>query len=345
MSKNPFSISFGTEPLNYVDRVNEKTQIIEDISDDFPSNHATIIVGPRGSGKTVFMTSICNDLSKDDKWLIVDPGPKNNILENIASEIYESSKNKFHFLKGEFSFSFKGITFSLKGDKPVSTVNTLLKKMLDVLKKKNIKVLITIDEVDNSSDMKYFIQEFQSLLRQNYPIRLLMTGLYENVSKLQDDKSLTFLYRAKKVYLSPLFIGSISSQYQKYLECDEETSLKLAKMTKGYAFAFQALGYILFKANKKDVDQIILLEFDQYLAEYVYDKIYFDLSNNEQKILHAIKTDQDVKLKDIKIKTKISDSLMTLYKNTLIKKGVITSNSYGTVCFALPRFSDYLRYK
>ncbi len=345
MSKNPFSISFGTEPLNYVDRVNEKMEIVEDISGDFPSNHAIIIVGPRGSGKTVFMTSICNDLLKDEKWLVVDPGPKNNILENIASEIYESSKSKFHFIKGEFSFSFKGITFSLKGDKPVSTVNTLLKKMLDVLKKKNIKVLITIDEVDNSSDMKFFIQEFQSLIRQNYPIRLLMTGLYDNVSKLQDDKSLTFLYRAKKVYLSPLFIGSISSQYEQYLKCDKETSIKLAKMTKGYAFAFQALGYILFKENKKDIDQNTLLEFDHYLAEYVYDKIYYELSTNEQKIVKSIKTDEDVKLKDIKDKTKISDSLMTLHKNNLIKKGVLTSNSYGTVCFALPRFSDYLQYK
>ncbi len=71
MSKNPFSISFGTEPLNYVDRINEKSEIIEDMNDDFPSNHATIIVGPKGCGKTVFMTSICNDLSKDDRWLAV----------------------------------------------------------------------------------------------------------------------------------------------------------------------------------------------------------------------------------------------------------------------------------
>ena len=36
---------------------------------------------------------------------------------------------------------------------------------------------------------------------------------------------------------------------------------------------------------------------------------------------------------------------MTLYKNNLIKKGVIISNSYGTICFALPRFKDYLQYK
>lgn len=345
MSRNPFSISFGTEPLNYIDRIEEKRQIIEDISDDFPSNHATIILGPRGSGKTVFMTSISNELSKDEKWLVVDPGPKNNILENITSEIYESAKSKFHFIKGEFSFSFKGITFSLKGEKPVSTVNTLLKKMLDVLKKKKIKVLITVDEADNSTDMKYFIQEFQSLIRKNYQIRLLMTGLYENISAIQDDKSLTFLYRAKKVYLSPLFIGSISAQYIKYLDCEKEIAIKLAKLTKGYAYAFQTLGYILFKENKKDADENVLEQFDYYLAEYVYDKIYYELTTNEQKIVSAINTDDNIKIKELISKTKMNSSSINVYRTRLIKKGVLTSNSYGTICFALPRFKDYLQYK
>ena len=345
MSKNPFSISFGTEPLNYVDRINEKKQIIDDISEDFPVSHAYIITGPRGSGKTVFMTSIANELSKKDDWIVIDPGPKNNLLENVASELYESAKSKFHFLKTEFSFSFKGLTFSLSGEKPVSTVNTLLKKMLEVLNNKNIKVLITIDEVDNSNDMKFFIQEFQSLIRQNFKIRLLMTGLYENVSRLQNDKTLTFLYRARKINLSPLFLASISSQYKEYLECDEETAIKLAKITKGYAFAFQLLGYILYKDNKKDIDNESLMLFDQYLAEYVYDKIYFDLTVNEQKLLKGLQSDESVEVKIVKSNIKMNDNNFNVYKTKLIKLGLLAQPAYGMVVFTLPRFKDFLLYK
>ena len=37
---------------------------------------------------------------------------------------------------------------------------TLLKKILSYLKSKNKKILITIDEVDNSDEMKYFIQGY-----------------------------------------------------------------------------------------------------------------------------------------------------------------------------------------
>ena len=103
------------------------------------------------------LSSIASKLSEDKNWIVVDPGPKDNILENVASEIYETTKAKKLFVKGEFSFSFHGLTFSLKGDEPVTTVNTLLKKMLGYLKDKNKKVLITIDEIDNSDQMKTFI--------------------------------------------------------------------------------------------------------------------------------------------------------------------------------------------
>ena len=225
------------------------------------------------------LSSIASKLSEDKNWIVVDPGPKDNILENVASEIYETTKAKKLFVKGEFSFSFHGLTFSLKGDEPVTTVNTLLKKMLGYLKDKNKKVLITIDEIDNSDQMKTFIQAYQSLLRLKYPLYLLMTGLYENVSKLQEDKSLTFLYRAPKIRLEPLYIGSIASAYETYLNSTKETSLELAKLTKGYAYAYQVLGYLMFGK---------------------------------------------------------------VYRDRLIKRGILCSPSYGYVEITLPRFINYL---
>lgn len=74
------------------------------------------------------------------------------------------------FLEKEFSFSFSGITFSLKGNIPVLTINILLKKMLDFIKKKVKKLLITIDEVENSFEMRKFVQVFKSFNREDYPI-------------------------------------------------------------------------------------------------------------------------------------------------------------------------------
>lgn len=74
-----------------------------------------------------------------------------------------------------------------------------------------------------------------------------MTGLYKNISALQNEKSLTFLYRAPKVHLGPLNIGTISEDYQSVLGLDDEKGLALAKLTKGYSFAFQVLGYFTWE--------------------------------------------------------------------------------------------------
>lgn len=340
---NPFSMTFGIEPNNYIRRIKESELIINEFTSLNPSNYVYIITGIRGSGKTVLLSNIANYFMNNEDFLVVDPGPKNNILENIASEIYETGKVKKLFLKKEFNFSFHGLSFSISGDEPVSSVNTIIKKMLDYLKNKNKRILITIDEVDNSAEMKTFIEAYQSLIRLKYPVFLLMTGLYENISKLQDDKSLTFLYRAPKINIEPLNIKAIEIAYKKYLNVDSEIANKMANITKGYAYAYQVLGYLAFTSEKKDVDEELVNDFDQYLAAYVYEKIYSELSNKEKEILNCFDCDKEISLKEIAVKMNEDSKYISVYRDRLIKKGVLISRTYGMIELALPRFYDFLK--
>lgn len=344
MSHNPFSTTFGMEPNNYIQRIEETQKIITDFSSDEPSNYVYLITGVRGSGKTVLLSNVASRLQASDDWIVVDPGPMDNLLENIASEIYENGKMKHLFLKTEFSFSFQGVSFSLKGESPVSSVMTLIKKMLDHIKKKKKRVLITIDEVDNSAQMKSFIQAYQSLIRLHYPVLLLMTGLYENVSRLQNDKSLTFLYRTPKIQLGALSLKTIAKNYQNYLQVDEKASLVLSKLTKGYAYAYQVLGYLMFEKKKKEVDDEILSEYDQYLAEYVYDKVFSELSDKEKEIVCTIHSDEKTEVTELREKCGIDTKAFGVYRNRLLKKGIINACSFGYIEFALPRFNEYLKY-
>ena len=66
--------------------------------------------------------------------------------------------------------------------------------------------------------MKVFANAFQIFVRQDLPVYLIMTGLYENIYELQNQKSLTFLYRAPKIQLQPLNIGTMTENYQKVFE-------------------------------------------------------------------------------------------------------------------------------
>lgn len=342
--KNPFSTTFGIEPDNYIQRIDIFNQIISEYSYDNPSNYVYLITGVRGSGKTALLSSVANHFKKDSDWIVVDPGPKDNILENVASEIFEEANLKKFFLKKEFSFSFHGATFSIKGQIPVSTVHALLKRMLSILKDKGKHVLVTIDEVDSSEQMKYFIQSYQSLIRERYPILLLMTGLYENFSRLQDDKSLTFLYRAPKFFLGPLPLSSIANNYVKLLGVSTSISFDMAKLTKGYAYGYQTLGYLFFQHSYKQINTDLINQFDQYMAIYVYDKIYAKLSNIEQKILKTIK-DEPTSNKEICQSMGMDIKKYSVYRDRLIKKGIISASSFGYVELSLPRFYDFLLFK
>jgi Cdc6-like AAA superfamily ATPase len=165
MKSNPFTTTFGIEPIAPIKRVKEADTIISEFNAEPIANYVYLITGPRGSGKTVLQSSVSNELAKSDDWIVIAPGPKEMILENIASEIYETTMAKKLFLKGEFSFSFQGISFSLKGKEPTTTANSLIKKMVGYLNKKGKRVLITIDEIDNNEQIKLFVQAYQSLIR------------------------------------------------------------------------------------------------------------------------------------------------------------------------------------
>lgn len=342
---NPFSTAFGIEPSNYILRRKETDLITDEFLSMNPSNFVYLITGVRGSGKTVLLSSISSLFKKNNDWIVINPMSKTNILENIASEIYENANVKKIFLKKSISFSFHGISFSIKGDIPVSSVSTLIKKMLEVIKEDNKRVLITIDEVDNSPEMKTFVEVYQNLLREKYPVFLLMTGLYENIYQLQDNKSLTFLYRAPKIFLGCIDIRSVAYSYSSLLNIEINEAIELANLTKGYAYAYQLLGYLLVKNDKKVVDNAILSEFDNCLAEYCYNKVFEDLSSNELQIISTIKTNNEIKVEEIYTKLNLEQKYFSVYRDRLIKKGVLVSSHYGMIEFALPRFVEFLLFK
>jgi hypothetical protein len=204
-------------------------------------------------------------------------------------------------------------------------------------------VLVEIDEVTGNEYMKTFAAAFQIFMRQDHGIFLIMTGLYENIYNLQNEKSLTFLYRAPKIVLNPLNIGAIIRNYEEAFEIDREEASKMANATLGYPFAFQVLGYLKWVNKTKSLEEI-MPDYDQYLDEYVYDKIYNELSGREKEVLSVI-ADEDphpVKVKDIREKLDMSSSLFSTYRDKIEKKGLIDTSHYGYIRFILPRFARYI---
>ena len=83
-------------------------------------------------------------------------------------------------------------------------------------------------------------------------------------------------------------------------------------------------------------------EFDSKLREYVYEKIYFDLPDNEKKIVNALADLEVGKIADVMKATRNSKETISQYRSKLLRKGIITKSGWGEVSFALPRFKEFI---
>lgn len=335
--ENPFNITFGELPQSIVSRQNDINIIKNTFNTSNPESKVYIISGPRGSGKTVLLTSLIKEFKNYD-YITIDLNPFEDLNEQFAAKLYEEGKLKKLFMHPEFSFAFKGISFSIKGDIEINNISTLIEKMLEYLKKKNKRVLVTIDDVSCNDYVKSFVYSFQQMIRNSYDVFLLMTGLYENVSELERNKSLTFFLRAPKLNLEPLNLYDITYLYKTLLKLDDKDAIKYAKLTKGYAYGYQLIGSLVFKNGTKTN---ILNEYDMQLIKNSYSLTWEKLTPKEKEILIGMtETSSQKELCDI---LKLSNGNLQTYKRRLIDKGIIVSKIRGSIDFALPRFKEFVK--
>ncbi len=340
MSRNPYTLVFGKEPEQYIHRAVQMNQVLDSFLDDVPSQQIYVITGVRGSGKTVFMTEVSKKIAADKGWIVVELNPERDMLTSLAAKLSSDHTLAGIFRSAKINLSFFGFGVEISGIPPITDIEMALTKMLISLKKERKKVLITVDEAVNTANMRVFVSAFQILIRQDLPLFLLMTGLYENVHSLQNEKSLTFLYRAPKIELKPLNIGVIADNYQANLGIARSEALEMAKMTRGYAFAFQALGYFCWEEGR--LSEKALADYRLYLEEYVYEKIWSELSATDKRICFGIAKSETGKISEIRSILDMETNNFNPYRKRLIRKGIIQGDTYGYVSFVLPMFETFV---
>lgn len=338
--RNPYTLTFGKEPGQLIARVAQSQQVIDSFTEEPSTQQVYMITGIRGTGKTVFMTETARKIASQKDWINVELNPERDLLASLAAKLSSENELARLFQSAEINLSFFGLGLEVKGAAPITEIETALQKMLLSLKKKGKRLLISIDEVTNTPQMRAFAAAFQIFLRQDLPVFLLMTGLFENISSLQDEKSLTFLYRAPKIHLGPLNIGTIAEDYRTILGLGEQEAMALAKLTKGYSFAFQVLGYFTWE-NLTDPQESHRLA-RQYLDEYAYDKVWSELSRKDKEVLWGIAQVKSGRIADIRGLLGLSTNEFNPYRQRLIRKGIISGEEHGHVRLLLPFFDQYI---
>ena len=338
---NPYSLIFGKEPKQMISRSSAMAEVVEVFCESEPSQQVFMITGVRGSGKTVLMTEISKEIEKKEEWIVVELNPENDLLNGLAAKLSGENSLATLFRNAKINLSVLGLGIGIEGVAPIRDIESALIKMLESLKKQKKRILVTIDEAVNTKEMRAFASAFQIFIRKDLPIFLLMTGLYENIDVLQNEKHLTFLYRAPKLELRSLNIRTIAENYKKNFAIEDGVALKMAKLTQGYSFAFQVLGY--FTGENDGRMEKALPQVRQHLEDYVYEKIWADMSARDRKIAYGIAISKNGKISEVREILGIETNEFNPYRKRLIRRGIINGEERGYVHFTLPMFADFVK--
>ncbi len=339
--KNPFTVAFGIKPKQFISRYQQMDEIIDTFNSENPSSPVYMLSGIRGSGKTVMMASVAEEFRKDSSWLVIGLNVNRDMLTSLAARLYDEPLLKPMIMEMKIDLSILGIGVSVEKSNKISDVDSAIIQLLKIVKKLNKKVLVTIDDVGNSEQMRAFCSAFTIFITEGYPISLLMTGIYENILELQNEKTLTFLYRTPRIEMTSLNIGAIADSYRSVFEISDEKALEMARKTKGYSYAFQVLGYMRWIYSEED-ERTIEKRTADYLGEYSYLKIWYEMSEKDKEILLIMAENNFDTVKDIREAMNLQPNQFSVYRSRLIRKGVLLSTGYGKIEFALPYFKEFV---
>ena len=183
--ENPFTPSFGSVPPYLAGRKG----LLEDTHRAFERgkgdpNLSTIIIGPRGTGKTALLSRIAQDASASG-WVTASVSAVPGMLDDVIERTCESAEELLHLrLKGVTFGQTVGLEFDhaqrLRGNWR-SKMNAVLKQ----LDRYETGLLITVDEVQADLDeMVQLASVYQHFVQEGRRVALLMAGLPSNVSSL-----------------------------------------------------------------------------------------------------------------------------------------------------------------
>lgn len=349
--QNPFTTTFSKSPeFSYV-LTEQWAEILDNFRYENPSESVYKITGVRGSGKTVILAKIEEALrgaeGRENGWLVFDLNPNRDMLVQMAAMLVKEgfgkggAKTKSVTVSAAVLGTGGSIGISSEKDSALFDIGTEIDTMLQKAQKKRKKILVGIDEVSKTNEMIYFTSEYGRWLRANYPVYLVCTGLYENMMEVSNVKNLTFFRRATTVKTEPLNMVRMAETYRRLLPIDAEEAKKMAKITKGYAYAFQALGVLYFKKRKEDVLADLIPAFKADLFAYSYEKVWEELTEADRFFLKCMTEKEECKREELLERMGDRRGNYSVYRDRLLKRGILESRRAYVSC-TLPYFAEYI---
>ena len=133
----------------------------------------------------------------------------------------------------------------------------------------------------------------------------------------------------------------MSEMYRRKLDIAIQEARDMAKITKGYAYAFQKLGALYFKKKSTESLADIISQLKAELFAYSYEKIWEEMTEAD-RFLASLLTEQDeYKREEVLRLMGVQSGNYSVYRDRLIKRGILSARQ-GYISLALPYFADYI---
>ena len=318
-SSNPFSPGFGRSPRSLVGRDGLLGNLASGLmSGPEDSRYTSVLMGVRGSGKTVALNEI-EDGAARSGWVVlsIDAGTP-GILERIAHTVYQTVEG-YESLELSESYSRRSVERSvgvnlgpIKG-KLASVehfdnasrmgVREHLATLAEAARRAGTSVLLTIDELHSidRTEARRLSNDLQHITtRARMPLAFVGAGLLEMRYTLMADRKVTFFHRCDQQDMPPLErIDAMEGLRRTIMEAggsiDNDALQLAAGVVDGSPYKLQVVGHAAWQiagAPDNSVDlsaaELAVAAADEIVDRNVSVPALYDLSDVEQAALRAI---------------------------------------------------------
>lgn len=358
MAKNPFTPTFGRVPAHFAGRagiLSAMERALDNGPDD--PNLTSILVGPRGTGKTALLASVAREASARG-WVTARVSAGEGMLEDVIERAWESAS---HLVAKESGTRLKSLSVGQgvavefeRADAPRGNWRTQMNGLLDRLAELEVGLLITVDEVrPDVEEMRRLAAVYQHFVGEDRNVALVMAGLPSNVAQLVSDESVSFLRRARQHHLGRVDDADIEIAFRRTLadagaQIDDDAVAVAVSAIEGYPYMLQLVGYwtweqadgapIRAEHVARGTRQAL-----QELTDGVLAATYRELSRGDVRFLEAmVSCEQPASLANISAKMGVKSNYASKYKERLLVAGVLGEAGQGHYSIDLPGFRQYV---
>lgn len=357
---NPFTPSFGRIPPHFAGRTSFLTAMAKALASERRTSPdlATVLIGPRGTGKTALLGSIGQEATAHG-WVVAQVTASDGMLVDVIERLQESAAD---LVEPPLSTHLKSVTvgtnFSVEFDKSSAyrgNWRTQMNSLFEQLKPYDSGILITVDEVQgNCAELETLTQAFQHFLTEGKPAALIMAGLPSEVSAIVSSKVVSFLRRARHRHIGRIRDADVEVTLRKTLadegaSIDDDAMSEAVAAIDGFPYMLQLVGYWMWEETPaspitlEDAQRGIRLASDE-LRDSVLAATYHELSKGDLRFLEAMLPDEGPStLADVSQRMGVQSNYASKYKKRLMEAGVLGDIGQGRYTVELPGFKEYVR--